>query len=195
MRAAPSRRRSSSPAPSSQRPIAVALVGSSGGSTLRSAAHEEVASLSKQLSVLGNVTLSQIIFVKAAEPLDHASRTTTATLWDADEHGQERCVKTAQLDAINAHAKKLDAKLAASIARGEVDAIVLVSADLHTHGINRASLDAAVAAQIPTLGTGGAGLGLASEAGARLLQLSGTRTYARTALHCTDQSRATPHCV
>ena len=76
---------------------------------------------------------------------------------------------------MNLLATERDRQLARRIDRGEIAALILLSADVRRPaGVNYASLAAAAAAQIPVLGTGGTALGLATEMGALLLQTSGS---------------------
>lgn len=169
----------------------VALIGSSGGSTLRSNARDEFDNLQEQLrrglTLPGGaiVTIEGMCFVEAQAPLDHADQGTHAVLWTSDQSagGGPTIHTAAPLSDVNVQAARLDGMIAAAIERGEIDALVLVSADTKPGGINRASLDAAIRRGTPCLGTGGASLGHATESGATVLQLSGS-------VSTTSESRA-----
>jgi hypothetical protein len=150
----------------------VALVGSTGGSTLRGGALSQAEALAAQLPP--GVALTTLTFVEAATPLDRAGDSTPATLWRLDDAGRPYCCVSSTLAEVNREARRLDAALAQAVRAGEVDALVLVSASLGAAGVNRKSLDAACATRTPCLGTGGSGLGLAVEAGAHVLSLSGS---------------------
>ena len=161
-------------APSSRR---IALVGSSGGSTLRGAIGSEVEAVKTQLAQLSpqlTVTLDAICFVETACPLDHANDDTTPAKLYTAHSGLAVCTTDATLRLVNMSARQQDASLARTVSAGQIDAIVLISADFGEDGVNAATLRAAVASGTPLLGTGGTSLGQAVEAGAVMLQLSGS---------------------
>ncbi|KAL3933598.1 MAG: hypothetical protein SGPRY_000210 [Prymnesium sp.] len=172
--------------------MAVALSGSSGGSTFRGEARSECAALSEQLRSL-HASLAFVAYVQADLPLDHASPSSEASLWEVWEEGEEnrggekvgqdgscsvdgpRCTAHGSLSHINCLARAADVRLAEAILRGKIDALVLLSADVRPpDGTSARALAAAVAAGVPVLGTGGCCLGLAARSGASLLQLSGS---------------------
>ena len=148
----------------------VALVGSSGGSTLRGTAASEHAALSLQLEGSG-CRLGWMVYVEALEPLDHAGRDLEVALFRLQDSKPVATVRK-PLASIKALVVAADVELAQRIAAGEVAALIIVSADVN--GANEASVNAAVHHGVPMLGTGGTGLGLATEKGAFVLQLSGS---------------------
>eukprot|EP00900_Chrysochromulina_parva_P008925 jgi/Chrpa1/18033/Chrysochromulina_OHIO_Genome00004914-RA len=148
----------------------VALVGSSGGSTLRGTAASEHAALSLQLEGSG-CRLGWMVYVEALEPLDHARRDLEVGLFRLQDSKPVATVRK-PLASIKALVVAADVELAQRIAAGEVAALIIVSADVN--GANEASVNAAVHHGVPMLGTGGTGLGLATEKGAFVLQLSGS---------------------
>ena len=142
-------RRERSPAPRRETtPRAIALIGSSGGSTLRGAASHEAETIIKQLGALpaGSVALKHAIFVETNEPLDHASKDAPASLWTLDGASIMSCSRRDSLAAVNRQAAKADKELARYIRGGQVDAIVVVSPDFRPGGVNTESLAAAVEA-------------------------------------------------
>ena len=150
----------------------VALVGSGGGSTRRSNAHEEVSALRMQLGELG-ATLTRVQLISCEVPLDRASAASTATLWTLASGAALTQRATGVLCEVNAAAELCDQEIADAIDRGEVGALLLVSADVSTAtGVNRRALAAAVRKHVPVCGIGGASLGLAASAGARLLEVT-----------------------
>ena len=152
----------------------VALAGSGGGSTRRSDAHEEVSALHTQLDALG-ATLTHVQLISCEVPLDRASSASGSKLWTLGSSAALTQRAAGTLGEVNAAAEACDAELASAIDRGEVGALLLVSADVAAAtGVNRRALAAAVRARVPVCGTGGASLGLAAEAGARLLEVSGS---------------------
>ena len=151
----------------------VALAGSGGGSTRRSDAHEEVSALQTQLDALG-ATLTHVQLISCEVPLDRASLASRSELWTLASSAALTQRAKGTLGEVNAAAEACDQELAAAIERGEVGALLLVSADVAATGVNRRALAAAVRARVPVCGTGGASLGLAAEAGARLLEVSGS---------------------
>lgn len=148
----------------------VALVGSSGGSTLRGTAASEHAALSLQLEGSG-FRLGWMVYVEALEPLDHARRDLEVGLFRLQDSKPVATVRK-PLASIKVLVVAADVELAQRIAAGEVAALIIVSADVN--GANEASVNAAVHHGVPMLGTGGTGLGLATEKGAFVLQLSGS---------------------
>ena len=166
-------RRTTSPSPPSARDgKRVILIGSSGGSTNRSTAVEEFENISSQLAQLPNVSLDGVCFVEASFPLDQ-SATTPVNLWSSKSNETPKICARDSLGTVNCLAEDLNKKLAQRVRKGEIDAIISTSADF-VGKVNNAVLDAAVATGTPMLGTGGTSLGIAVEAGATLLQLSGS---------------------
>ena len=96
-------RRSSSPAPRQIQALRhrIALLGSSGGSTLRASAIEEFKALASQLSQLPACTIVAMSFVEASVPLDHAADDEPAALWTLDAAGAPVCRTHGALAAVN----------------------------------------------------------------------------------------------
>ena len=181
--------RSRSPRRAPPRLQGVALVGSSGGSTSRSFS---VPQFAEQLAALGGCRLAALQLVESATPLDRADERTVAALWRlgpmaaASSHSQGALapqMQTAQgsLKTVNAAAARADSDLAGAIDLGAIDALVMVSAD--PLGTNARALAAAIRHQLPVVGTGGASMGIAAEAGALVVEAGGsvgTSTLARS---------------
>ena len=168
-------RRSVSPARVAQDRQArcVALIGSSGGSTMRTSV-QELRALRAQLEQLEAVQLTALCFVDASCPLDHSADDTPALLWTLDAQGEPTCTTRGTLAAVNRAAAAEDVVLAHHVRASKLDAVVLVSAHFGATGVNEQTLAAAVATRTPLLGTGGTSLGRAVEAGGQVLQLSGS---------------------
>jgi hypothetical protein len=147
----------------------VALVGSSGGNLHRSGGTEpaELLGCVREQLLLAGIELADVVFVAADTPLD-AGGASRAALW-RDHAGPER---SGSLDAINDAAREADSALASAIAAGDVDGLILVSAD--PVSVNRACVQAAVARDLPAVGSGGSCMAEASALGLRLIAASGT---------------------
>ena len=158
-------------APPTTAGVKVALAGSGGGSTRRADAHEEVSALRMQLDALG-ASLAHVQLISCELPLDRASPDSMSELWTLVDGASLSQSARGALRDVNAVAAATDQQLADAIDKGEVAALLLVSADVA--GVNKRALAAAVRRRVPVCGTGGASLGMAAEAGALLLEVSGS---------------------
>ncbi|MDJ1369984.1 PTS sugar transporter [Gulosibacter molinativorax] len=155
----------------------MAVLGSSGGN-LRSHGGDDpvklLGDIRKQLGAAG-FELAEVQFVAADTSMDGASERSKAALWAlADETGTGTItqIATGALAEINDIARERDAQLAARIAAGQVDALILVSAD--PSDTNNKAVLAAVEAGIPAAGTGGTSIATAQQLGLNLVSASGT---------------------
>jgi len=166
--------RGSHAAPTPCHPIRLALVGSSGGSTHRGAARSEVGALRAQLTGVcagrgtlptsaTAVILQSVVYVQSSMPLDMAHPECPASLWVMNHQvagkgaaasnlsntmaEQLCCVAQGELSRVNQIAVDADKSLALSIMRGEIHAIILISADVR--GTNCSSMAAATQKGIP----------------------------------------------
>ena len=113
----------------------IAIIGSSGGHLFVLGGNdprtllEEIVNQAKAASI----EVSHIAFVAASTSMDHVSDQTKGTLWT---QGQDGPVATFEdtLKATNTQAEKESKKIAEAIKKGEVDGLVMVSAD--PQGIN-----------------------------------------------------------
>lgn len=103
--------------------------------------------------------------------MDSAGECTPAQLWELSE-GRPVPTVSGTLAAVNEAARTRDSILAERVEIGQVDALVLVSAD--PTGTNSATVTAAAAAGIPAAGTGGTSIARAERAGLNLVSVSGT---------------------
>lgn len=155
----------------------IAVLGSSGGN-LRSHGGNDPAKLlgdiRKQVEAAG-FTLAEIQFVAAESSMDNVSERTEASLWtlvgDAPVTNIAP-IAAGSLAEMNELARERDELLAAQIAAGEVDALILVSAD--PSDTNSKAVVAAVAAGLPAAGTGGTSIATAQQLGLNLVSASGT---------------------
>lgn len=158
----------------------VVLVGSSGGGAA-TLGHADVdclrASISQQLAHIGEsagskVHLSAVMFVACDRPLDFAKESTPSRLWVLGSDSRLRVHFEGGLAEVNVQARRLDAEIAAQIRNAEVDGVIAISSN--PLGINKETLTAAGALQLPVVGTGGSSLSVAAcELGCRLIGNSG----------------------
>lgn len=158
-------------------PKRIALLASSGGN-LRSHGgddpHKLVADIDKQMASAG-FELVEVQYVVAGANMDNAQDSTAAELLVRTGSGPDAIlvpVLAGELKAVNEAAKIHDESLAARISAGEVDGLVLMSAD--PNGVNSQAVAAAIAAGLPAAGTGGTSIADAQKLGLNLVAVSGT---------------------
>ncbi|WP_432514954.1 PTS sugar transporter [Kineococcus sp. SYSU DK001] len=166
--------------PARTRTRTVAVLGSSGGN-LRSHGGDDPAALlaevRRQLRAAG-IEVAAVQFVSARASMDGVSPDTPAQLW-ALVDGEPSVTAAGPLREVNEVAARADAALAERVAAGEVDGLVLVSAD--PRGTNSATVAAAAARGLPAAGTGGTSIAQAQQLGLHLVAASGTTgTTSRT---------------
>ncbi|MCL5429405.1 MAG: PTS sugar transporter [Chloroflexi bacterium] len=151
----------------------IAVVGSSGGHLYVLGGNnpqvllEEIASQAKA----ANLEISHVVFVAANSSLDHVTEQTKAILWKQSSSGPVPA-NEGKLAEVNKQAESENKALAASIRNGEVDGLILVSAD--PKGINSEVVKAAADKKIPVAGTGGSSMSNARSLGANVISSSGT---------------------
>ena len=152
--------------------FSVALIGSSGGgsATLTSKAilehlHKEFASIDDGVKV----NLACWIFCSSEEGFDFAKDGTPASLLANTTYYNDRVDAT--LEQINRMAHIEDAQLAGLIRSGRIHALISISSD--PEGVNKASTTAAIAREIPIVGTGGTSISSLSLSGANVIGSSG----------------------
>ncbi|MFP4510933.1 MAG: hypothetical protein ACLFNQ_12495 [Spirochaetaceae bacterium] len=151
----------------------IAIIGSSGGN-LYNLGGDNPARLLKEILLqaqAADITVADVQFIAAGASMDRAKPETQASLWRMGEEGPERS-SGGTLSEVNDQAQQVDDEIAARIASGDIDGLVLVSAD--PAGANKAAIAAAVAKKIPVVGTGGASMAAVRSAGAKVIAASGT---------------------
>ncbi|MFF2654348.1 hypothetical protein [Streptomyces sp. NPDC058045] len=151
----------------------VVLLGSSGGNLHRLGGADPaqlIRIVQKQLRKAG-VELKAACFVSADASLDAVTETATGSLWELHD-GAPHLVEAGRLAKINELAQDQDAAIAELIGSGEVDGVILISAD--PHGTNQASVAAAAAHRLPAAGSGGSSVAAAEALGIRFVSASGT---------------------
>jgi fructose-specific phosphotransferase system IIC component len=151
----------------------VLVIGSSGGN-LRSHGGDDPARLirdvGRQLEAAG-FELAGVQLVAASASMDGIAETAPAELWGLEE-GEPRVRAAGPLGEVNDLARRSDRELAERIRAGEVDALIMMSAD--PGDTNAQAVGAAVERGIPAAGTGGSSIAAAQRMGLRLVSVSGT---------------------
>ena len=130
----------------------VAILGSSGGNLHSHGGHDPaglLADIARQLEAAG-ITLAAVQFVAAESSMDHASDDTAAALWTLGSGTPERAI-TGTLAEVNEAARAHDERVAELVRSGEVDGLVLVSAD--PDDTNSPAVAAAAERGAPAAGT------------------------------------------
>lgn len=152
----------------------IALLASS-GANLRSQGGNDpqkmVADIAKQIQAAG-FELAAVQYVSASSSFDNVAQGARAELWVINDEGQLEVVANGDLGVVNAQAQLQDSQIAAAIAAGEIDGLILMSAD--PKGVNVQAVRAAIAAQLPASGTGGTSIADAQQLGLNLVAVSGT---------------------
>ena len=153
----------------------IAVVGSSGGNLYSIGGKEPYKLLEeiRQQAEAADIEVADVVFVAAKQSMDSAGDRTQAELisWDA-EAGEPAGRGQDALPEVNKQAAAADQALAGAIERGEIDGLVLVSAD--PKGTNAASVAAAAGKNLPVAGTGGSSMAYTKALGAHVIATSGT---------------------
>ena len=151
----------------------VAVIGSSGGN-LYNLGGKDPFGLIKEIQMqldAADMELAYVQFIAASTSMDQAKPSTPAKLIVL-ENGQLNVVYEGKLEDVNKRARDFDKVLAEQIENGEIDALILVSAD--PKGINSEAIKAGAKKGIPAVGTGGTSCGIARSMGLNLISASGT---------------------
>jgi len=151
----------------------LAVIGSSGGHLFVLGGkdpHVLLDEIIKQSKAAG-FDVSHIAFVAASTSLDHVTEKTNATLWTQTSEGPI-AGETVTLEQANKLAEVESDKIAAAILNGEVDGLIMVSAD--PKKLNKNVIKAAAEKKIPVAGTGGTSMADARSLGAKVVSASGT---------------------
>ncbi|OPA79210.1 PTS sugar transporter [Paenibacillus selenitireducens] len=153
----------------------IAILGSSGGNLFNLGGKDPEKLMSEIISQCkgANVEIAAVQFIAAVESMDVAKDHTAAVLyrWDA---GEMRLTKMYEgpLKETNQAAMVLDTEIAGQIQAGQIDGIIVMSAD--PNQANQQAMIAAVEKRIPVVGTGGTSMALISSKGANVIATSGT---------------------
>ncbi|MBI9042882.1 MAG: hypothetical protein JEZ06_00260 [Anaerolineaceae bacterium] len=151
----------------------IAVIGSSGGHLFVLGGNKPEALLDEivKQSEAASIEVAHIAFVAASTSLDKITDQTKGTVWGI-ENGALSSGNQIGIEAANEEAKKVSKKIAEEILNGNIDGLVMVSAD--PDGINKEVLEAASAKKIPVAGTGGTSMANARSFGANVISASGT---------------------
>ena len=151
----------------------IAVIGSSGGNLYNLGGKDPQKLLGEiQLQCRNTqMQLSDIVFIGASASMDSITKDTTAALYTL-KGGDIVCGEPGSLEQANAQAAQADAALASRIDAGEIDAIIVMSAD--PARVNRLSMEAAARAKTPVVGTGGTSMAAIQSMGCTVIAVSGT---------------------
>jgi fructose-specific phosphotransferase system IIC component len=151
----------------------LAVIGSSGGHLFVLGGRDPKGLLGEiiQQAKAASFEVTDIVFVGASTSLDSVSEATTASVWRMLDDGPQPG-ESLPLAEANQKAKEYCEELARKIRKGEIDALILVSAD--PKGINKEVILAAAETKIPVVGTGGTSMADARAMGANVIAASGT---------------------
>lgn len=151
----------------------IAIVGSSGGNLFSLGGKNPTKLLGEILTQADSagITVSNIVFVGATSSMDSIKSSTKASLYEIKD-GELVNSELVALTEANELAKGADKLLSDAIMNGEVDGIVVMSAD--ALGVNAKSLAAAAEKKIPITGTGGTSMAYIQTLGANVISISGT---------------------
>lgn len=159
-------------------PVAVALIGSSGGgaATITSGIEivENIRSHLHAIQGHRKVTIVSVALIAAPCGLDFADgRGAAASLWvlDGNYYNQLTCACSSSLAVCNNRLDQADADLASRIRDGAIDAIISISSDPERH--NQRSFAAAIEAGVPIVGTGGTSISHVATSGGNVIGCSG----------------------
>lgn len=152
----------------------IALIGSSGGNLYRQGGSEPVKMIQEIITQChsAGIELSDVVFVGADRSLDQAGQETKAALYQMNENQQITSGNQESLAKTNELAQEADKALAAKIASGDINGLILLSAD--PAGTNAASVKAAAEKKIPLVGTGGTSVSHVRKMGGNVVSASGT---------------------
>lgn len=151
----------------------VAIVGSSGGHLFVLGGSDPKGLLTEIVKQANsaNIQVEDVVFVAATKSLDHVSSDVPASLWTIQGDQLDQ-VFSGTLAEVNQKAVEVNEQLAAKITAGEVDGLVLVSAD--PKGVSQPVIRAAAAQRIPIVGTGGTSMSDVRAQGGNVISSSGT---------------------
>lgn len=161
----------------------IAIIGSSGGNlyNLGGADPEKLLGEIYAQCDSAGIQVRAVQFIAAEASMDSAKPTTQATVYTVTEpeHARPERSFTGKLSEVNDAVKDTDLHIAQLMREGEIDGLVVMSADP-----DRANLEvfkAAVETKTPIVGTGGTSMAIVASKGAKVVATSGTTgTTSRT---------------
>lgn len=153
----------------------IAILGSSGGNLYNLGGKDPLKLLNEMLLQLesAGLTCGALQFIAAEGSMDTATDHTRAVLYSWNVSQQQPVVMfEGTLREVNEAAERLDLEIAEQIELGEIDGLIVMSAD--PKGCNRNAIAAAVKEKIPLAGTGGSSMAVIQSTGANVIAASGT---------------------
>ncbi|MFP4430919.1 MAG: hypothetical protein ACLFPV_06695 [Spirochaetaceae bacterium] len=158
----------------------IAILGSSGGNLYNIGGRDPsalIGEFNRQLQAAG-MEIGVVQFVGARASMDQAKESTKAELY-VWENGRLIGRGESTLAEVNRQATGEDARIAQAIQSGDIDGLILVSAEPRV--VNKRAIEAAAEKKIPVAGTGGTSMAQAQSMGANVVATSGsTGTTNRT---------------
>ena len=161
----------------------IAIIGSSGGNlyNLGGAEPEKLLQEIYQQCEAAGVEVAAVQFIAAEASMDAAKPHTPASVFALTTENQQKPQRIFQgkLSEVNDSVVESDFRIAEMIRNGEIDGIIVMSAD--PVKANQAVFAAAVEMKTPIVGTGGTSMALVAAKGANVVATSGTTgTTSRT---------------
>jgi len=161
----------------------IAIIGSSGGNlyNLGGADPEKLLSEIYVQCASAGFEIAAIQFIAAEASMDSAKPSTPACVYTLSSGSNSKPKKTyeGKLADVNDAVKETDIAIAAQIRKGNIHALIVMSADPKL--ANREVFAAAVEQQIPIVGTGGTSMAMIAASKAKVIATSGTTgTTSRT---------------
>ncbi|MFK3939957.1 PTS sugar transporter [Alkalihalobacillus sp. NPDC078783] len=120
-----------------------------------------------------NIDIKGIQFISTEQSMDSIKRTSSAKLLGWNNQNQEvEEIDSGTLEEVNQKAISIDEHFAQLVEKGEVDALIAMSAD--PSGVNQKVVEAVAVAGIPVVGTGGTSMAEIGSVGANIIAQSGT---------------------
>ena len=151
----------------------VAIIGSSGGNLYTLGGKDPKSLLGEMIQQIkaAEMEVGAVQFIAAEASMDFVKPTTKAHLWTWN--GSELEVSfNGTLQEVNEAAVEEDKRIAGLIAAGEVDGLILFSAD--PEKANLQTVEAAVKAKLVATGTGGTSMAKVQSKGLNVISVSGT---------------------
>lgn len=151
----------------------IAILGSSGGNLYNLGGDNPRALLGNIITQAkaANIKIEEIQFIGAKSSMDRVKETTQAELYVLENDNVTTIVRD-ELKEVNEQAKERDKKIAERIRNGEIDGLILVSAD--PKNTNKHAIEAAKDKGIPVVGTGGTSMSIVHSMGVNVISASGT---------------------
>lgn len=153
----------------------IAIIGSSGGNLFNLGGKDPENLLNEiiQQTEKAGIGIARIQFIAASTSMDSISNKTTAVLyeWNLEENKLVHSER-GSLDSINQLSQNKDSRMADDINKGDIDGLILMSAD--PEETNKKALEAAAKHNVPIVGTGGTAMGKTTSMGGNVISSSGT---------------------